>query len=212
VSIGAIKYGNRRVKVCWPGYFTGDFGGNTITLPPYYITAARCGMDGGLVVSQSCTNFSSSLPGISNIQLGTNFYFRKEQLDEIGGGGVDIAIQDTSMSQTIKSRHDLTSNMDAIEYREWSITKQADVAAKTYRSAVAPYVGKYNITDELIAFLSSVINIASSVLIKKTVVKSTQLDSVAQDDLVVDKINITVTITVFVAGNYFDITLNVKSK
>lgn len=212
IRIGAIKYGNRRIKVLWPSYFLGDVENETLTLPPYYIAAARCGMDGGIVASQSCTNYSFALPGVSNIQLGTNFYFKKEQLDEIGGGGVDIIIQDSSLSQTIKSRHDLTSNMDAIEYREWSITKQADVSAKTYRTAVSPYVGKYNITDDLIRFLSSVVNIATSVLIKQTIVKAAQLDSVARDELVVDKINIVITITVFVAGNYFDITLNVKSK
>jgi len=212
VRISSIKYGNRRIKVLWPSYFLGDVENETLTLPPYYIAAARCGMDGGIVASQSCTNFSLALPGISNIQLGTNFYFKKEQLDEIGGGGIDITIQDASISQTIKSRHDLTSNMDAIEYREWSITKQADVAAKTYRSAVNPYVGKYNITDDLLRFLSTVVNIATSVLIKQTIVKSAELDSVARDELVVDKINIVITITVFIAGNYFDITLNVKSK
>jgi len=212
VRISSIKYGNRRIKVLWPSYFIGDFENETLTLPPYYIAAARCGMDGGVVVSQSCTNYSFALPGISNIQLGTNSYFRKEQLDEIGGGGVDITIQDAFLSQTIKSRHDLTSNMDAVEYREWSITKQADVAAKTYRTAVSPYVGKYNITDDLLRFLSTVVNIATSVLIKQTIVKSAELDSVARDELVVDKINIVITITVFIAGNYFDITLNVKSK
>jgi hypothetical protein len=212
VRIGAIKYGNRRIKVLWPGYFIADFGGETYTLPPYYLAAARCGMDGGVVVSQSCTNYSFSIPGLSNIQLNTNFYFRKEQLDEIGGGGVDILIQDTSSSQTIKSRHDLTSNMDAIEYREWSITKQADVAAKTYRTSVSPYIGKYNITKELIQFLSSVVGISSAVLIKNTIVSNAETISIARDTLVVDKINMVITITVFVANNYIDITLNVKSK
>jgi hypothetical protein len=212
VRIGAINYGNRRVKVLWPGWFTADFGGLTYTLPPYYVAAARCGMDGGIVVSQSCTNYSYSIPGLSNIVLNTNFYFRKEQLDEIGGGGVDVAIQDTTPSQTIKSRHDLSSNMDAIEYREWSITKQADVAAKTYRASVNPYIGKYNITNELIQFLTGVIGIATAVLIKKTIIADSKTVSVAQDELVVDKINMVITITVFVANNYIDITLNVKSK
>jgi len=212
VKIGAIKYGNRRIKVMWPGYFIADFGGETFTLPPYYIAAARCGMDGAITVSQSCTNYTFSLPGLSNIQLNTNYYFRKEQLDEIGGGGVDIMIQDSSMSQTIKSRHDLTSNMDAIEYREWSITKQADSAAKLYRASVNPYVGKYNITDDLIQFLRSVLKIATDVLIKKTIIKKAEIISVAQDELVVDKINAVIAITVYIAGNYFDIILNIKSK
>jgi hypothetical protein len=102
--------------------------------------------------------------------------------------------------------------MDAIEYREWSITKQADSAAKLYRASVNPYVGKYNITDDLIQFLRSVLKIATDVLIKKTIIKKAEIISVAQDELVVDKINAVIAITVYIAGNYFDIILNIKSK
>lgn len=212
VRIGAIKYGNRRVSVIWPGWFNADFGGERYTLPPYYISAAIAGMDSGVIVSQSFTNRNFSIPGLSNIELNTNTYYRKTQLDEIGGGGVDIMIQDATITQSIKSRHDLTSNMDAIEYRERSITKQPDVAAKTIRTAVSPYTGKYNITPSLFQFLGKVCTIVTTKLVKKGILEKIALVSIARDEVIADKINFIFEATVFVAGNYYDITLIVKSR
>jgi hypothetical protein len=212
IMVSALGAGDRRIKVIWPGWFTADYNGTTYTLPPYYISAVRAGMDCGVIVSQSMTNYDVGLPGISNIQLNTNVYYRKADLDEIGGGGIDVQIQDSRVSQIIKSRHDLTTNMDAVEYREWSITKQADVAAKTIRKAVNPYIGKYNITDNLINFLYKVCNIVCTKLMKDGVLAKISVKSIARDDVIADKVNFTIEATVFVAGNYYDITLYVKSR
>jgi len=211
IRAGAIQYGNRRITTIWPGWFTAEFGGELFTLPPYYITAAIAGMDSNIPVAQSFTNMTFSIPGLSNISLNTNHYYRKLDLDEIGAGGVDIMIQDAAVSQSIKSRHDLTSNMDAILYRERSITKQADVAAKTIRAAIAPYVGRYNITKELFGFLGQVISIVIDRLQRENVLASIELKNIARDEVIVDKINIVLEATVFVAGNYYDVTLIVKS-
>jgi len=130
----------------------------------------------------------------------------------MGGGGVDVQIQDVRISQTIKSRHDLTGDMSAVELREWSITKQADVAAKTLRNATAPYIGKYNITNNLIKFLYKVCSVVCNKLLKDGILANISVKSIARDDVIVDKINFLVEATVFVAGNYYDITLYVKSR
>ena len=211
IRIGNIKYGNRRVKTIWPGWFTAEFGGTLYTLPPYYIAAAIVGNDSAIGVAQSFTNMTFSIPGLSNISLNTNHYFKKLDLDEIGAGGIDIMVQDSSVSQSIKSRHDLTSNMDAVLYREHSITKQADVAAKTIRASVAPYVGKYNITKELFNFMGQVIGIVVAKLLREGILADLSTKSIDRDEIIVDKINIVMEATVFVAGNYYDITLIVKS-
>jgi len=213
-AIKNIKYGNRRCKVIWPGWFQADFNDNTLSMvPPYYIAAARAGYDSLKNPSQSMTNSSYSIPGFSNYKLNTNFFFKKDDLDIIGGGGVDIQIQDSEISQSIYSRHDLTSNMDAIEYSEWSITKQADVAAKTYRSAYKPYPGKYNITPHLLEFARTIGDAVSKKIGDKgsKIVYSAQLISVARDELVKDKINFLVKLIVYVAANRYDITLEIKS-
>jgi hypothetical protein len=102
--------------------------------------------------------------------------------------------------------------MDAIEYRERSITKQADVAAKTIRSAVAPYIGKYNISAQLIQFLGQVSGIVCSKLVNDGIVAGMTVTSIQRDALIADKINFYITVTVFVAGNYYDITLLIVSR
>jgi len=213
-AIRNIRYGNRRIKAIWPGWFQADFNGETLeNVPPYYIAAAITGYDSLVNPSQSLTRFNFGIPGFSNYKLETNFYFWKDELDVIGGGGIDILVQDSQVSQSIYSRHSLTSNMDAIEYREWSITKQADVAAKTFRTAFAPYPGKYNITPALIEFLQTIGDAVSRKLGDSgdKIVYTAKVTSITRDTEIKDKINILIDITVYVAGNYYDITLNIKS-
>ena len=213
IAIAALSIANRRVKILWPGWFVAQ--GSTTdfkTFPPYYISATRSGLDSGVVPSQSFTNFPYSVTGLSNISLNTNLgLFDSDALDIIGGGGIDVQIQEVASSQTIKSRHDLTTDMTGIETREWSITKQVDVAAKTYRSAIKPYIGR-NITPKFLQFLGEVCSVVATTIIKGKIVRGASTATVVQDPLVVDKVNITVAISIFVAGNRIDITLNVLSR
>jgi hypothetical protein len=213
VRAGSIKYGNRRVTQIFPGWFYAEYNGTRMLMPPYFISAALAGADSGTLVSQSLTNSPFSIPGLSNIELNTNTYFKKLQLDEIGAGGVNIMIQDTAISQTIKSRHDLTTNMDAVQYRERSVTKQADVSAKTLRSAVDPYVGRYNVQDpNLFRFLGEVCSVVCTKLITDTIIYKIIVDSISRDEVIDDKINFFVTATAYIAGNYYDITMLVKTR
>ena len=212
IRIGAIKYGERRVKMIWPGWFQANFGQLRLFVPPYYISANRAGLDSGVIVAQSQTRGSISIPGLSNYDMKTNTYFRKSMLDEIGGGGVDIQVQDGPITQSFNSRHDLTTNMDTIEFREWSITKQVDVVAKTTRSALDPYIGRYNITNQLFQFIGTILNGTNSNLTKKGIVRRLEVLSVKQDDIVVDRINITMRVTVYIAGNYYVVDLIVVSR
>lgn len=210
--IAALSLGERRVSIVWPGWFTATYGDETTVFPPYFITAAIAGMDSSYIASQSFTNMPFTIPGLSSIVLGTNTYFKKLQLDTIGAGGIDIMIQDASTTNSIKSRHDLTTNMDSVQYRERSITKQADVCAKTIRASVSPYVGRYNITKQLFTFLGQVCSIASGRLIKDGVIKKLTIDSIKRDEVIDDKINFYLTATAYIAGNYYDITLTVTTR
>jgi len=211
IKIGNLGLGARRVTVIWPSWFWANYGDERVLVPPYFMAATIAGMDSLKIASQSFTNLDFGIPGLSNIQLDTNTYFRKLQLDEIGGGGVDLQIQDATITQSIKSRHDLTSDMSAVQVRERSITKQADVAAKTLRASISSYVGKYNVSPGLLTFLGSVLNIAAGKLEKDAIVAKLEISSVVQDEVIADKINIHAIATVFVAGNYFEITLVVVS-
>lgn len=211
IKIGALGLGERRVSIVWPGWFSADYGDESLTVPPYFMTAAIAGMDSGVIASQSFTNMPYAIPGLSNIQLNTGTYYRKTQLDEMGGNGIDVMIQEVSISQNIKSRHDLTTDNSAVELRERSITKQADTSAKTIRAAVAPYVGRYNITNDLLKFLGQVCSVVATKLTKEGIIQSLKIKSIKRDEVIADKINIFLEATVFVAGNYYDITMLVVS-
>ncbi len=212
IRIGALGIDERRVTIIWPGWFYADFGDDRLLLPPYFIAATIAGQDSGIIASQSFTNLPFGIPGLSNIQLDTATNYRKTQLDEMGGGGVDVLIQDSSITQTIKSRHDLTSNNDSVQFRERSITKQADVSAKAIRAAIAPYVGRYNITDDLFKFLGQVCSIVSTRLVKDGIIAALSVDKIERDEVIDDKINFFMTATAFVAGNYYDVTLLVQTR
>ncbi len=212
IKIGALGIGERRVTVVWPGWFSAYYGDESLTVPPYFITAALTGMDSSFIASQSFTNMPFSIPGLSNIQLDTSTNYRKLQLDEMAAGGIDVMIQDASISQSIKSRHDLTSDMSAVQLRERSITKQGDVVAKTIRNAVAPYVGRYNIGSDLFKFLGQVCSIAATKLKSDGVIESLKIDSITRDAVIDDKINIHLTARAFIAGNYYDITLLIVTR
>ena len=212
VKIGTLGMGQRRVTVLWPSWFEGKSGEDTITLPPYYLAAVVAGMDSGLSPSQDFTNYDTGIPGISNIKLNTNYYFTKRQLDEIGGGGVDVLIQSSQISSLIKSRDDLTSDNSSIEFSARSVTKQADVAAKTIRNAVAPYLGKYNITNNLLMFLGQICSIVATTLTKQDgVLSGFDIVSITRSEQVVNKVDFNVRATVFIAGKHFDITMLVVS-
>ena len=215
---GIGSAGNRRITAIWPSWFQADGSdGVTRSFPPYYIASAIAGNDSGYVASQSFTNLNYGIPGLSNISLNTNFNYRKDMLDIIGGGGVDIQIQDASVSPTtIKSRHDLATDMSSVEFRERSVTKQVDGVAKAYRAATNPFIGQYNINgpagEKLIGFLQKVSSILSSALIQAKTCAGCQLNSITRDTDVADKLNWDVSVTVYIAGNYYAINLNVLSR
>ena len=133
-------------------------------------------------------------------------------MDEIGGGGIDLMIQDAAVTQSIKSRHDLTSDMSAVQLRERSITKQADVSAKTIRAAVAPLVGRYNITSELLRFIGQICSNVATKLKTDGVIQGLKVNGVKRDEVIDDKINIFLEARAFIAGNYYDITLLVVTR
>jgi hypothetical protein len=64
----------------------------------------------------------------------------------------------------------------------------------------------------LLQFLGKVCNIAATLLEKKGIVADVEIISIKQDENVVDKVNFNIKTTVFVAGNYYDITLLVVSR
>jgi hypothetical protein len=218
-KIGQASLEDRRIKVIFPGYFYATYKNVEYLFPSYYIAATRAGMDNAVPVSRSMTRENIAVVGLSNFRLMTTFdKWSRDNLNDIAGGGFDIQMQPSSTSQVFFSRHDVTTDLtvtdsDSVVHKEWSITKQADLCAKTVRKNLDPYISKYSIDSKgnLFKFLSKVVSLTSSTL-QKNVINEMKLVSMERDPIQADKINIIVSITVFVPDNYIDVTLLIKSR
>lgn len=118
-------------------------------VPGYYFACAYAGATQGEDPQQGFTN--KSFAGFTKVLM-TNDYFTESQLNVIASGGTAIVTQENNGAM-LSVRHQLTTNMDTLEFREYSITKIVDYCAKSARSSFRPYIGRYNVTDALIDIL-----------------------------------------------------------
>lgn len=143
----AAGFGSKRVIVVFP---TVVKVGST-SFDPMYAAAALAGVISG--VSPQVPLSNTSLSGFDGRQY-SNDYFTEEYLDYIAGGGNCILVQETDGGALI-IRHQLTTDVSTLDTREISRVKNVDYVAKYLRNMVKPYLGKYNVTEELLTLLKS---------------------------------------------------------
>ena len=68
----------------------------------------------------------------------------------MAGGGVWIVVQD-ALSGPLTTRHQLSTDVSAIQKREFSITKAVDFTAKFLRNRLKPLIGRNNITENFMS-------------------------------------------------------------
>ena len=137
----------------------------------------------------------------------SNKYFRPSMLDVMAEGGVYIIIQEIPESIPY-TRHQLSTDMTTIEFRELSICKDVDYIAKYFRNNLRPYIGRFNITPE---YLNQVRTVAQAILrdlsrngqtMPGTVIKQLIQDPDRPDSVILD-----LTIKVPYPANYIRVTL-----
>jgi len=134
----------KRVGIIWPPYTTASPDGTSELVEGYFICAALAGSISALPAQQGFTNLK--LSGFDRLSFSNLGYFKDSQLDTMASGGVMIFTQ-TSTDALIQCRHQLMTNMSAIEYRELSIVKNVDYIAKLLRARIRPFIGIWNITS-----------------------------------------------------------------
>lgn len=146
----AIAYGeksavfaNRRIYHVWPDVIENESG---VQIDGVYLCAAIAGLISGVVPQQGLTNVA--IEGFSEVSRTTE-YFSFSQLNEMAERGTWIVAQDHA-SGTIYTRHQLSTNMTSVDTRELSITKSIDAISFVYYSALAPYIGRANITPRFL--------------------------------------------------------------
>jgi hypothetical protein len=147
-----------------------------------------------------------SIPGVQEL-VHSNTYFLPDQLNTIAEGGNTILIQRTK-STPCYVRHQLTTNMASIEERELSITVAVDYCAKVMRIGLRPYIGKHNITDELLTQLRGIAESLLRALVEGFVVRQgSTLERLEQNTDRPDEVDLDISLIVFYPCNRINVTL-----
>lgn len=210
----AKTIGNKRVTMVRPEAcyltYTDKTGASPVDVqiraPMYYGAAALAGYRSTLSASQPVTNLA--VPGVDKLDTAST-YFSPDQLNTIAEGGNLILFQPTRGSNVVV-RHQLTTDRSTIENQEESIISAVDYAAKYYREAMRPFIGKNNITAELLTQLRGIGESVNRALVEGRIVNkgSRFLDLVQNADRP-DSVDITVRVQPLYPCNAIDITMNV---
>ena len=137
---------------------------------------------------------------------GASDYWSETDLNTMAGGGTYI-IDQAVPSAPISSRHQVSTNVTSIAYRELSVTKSLDFTAKFIRDGIRPYIGVNVITPAFLKLLNSVLVSQGLFLVREGTLNDFKVVSVAQDTINADTINVTVNVLVKYPVNYIKIKL-----
>ena len=172
------------------------------SLPGYYACASIVGMVAAQPPQQGFTNFP--VAGITGT-VGSEKFSRK-QLNVMAGGGTYILWQETPQA-AVSCRHQVSTDLTSVEYRELSITKSVDYTAKFMRSTVRNYIGVNNVTDSFLDLLSATMSGLLQFLVGSGVLRSADINNIIQDEKNPDTVLIDITLLVNYPANYIRITL-----
>jgi hypothetical protein len=130
--------------------------------PGYYLACAVGGMTAGLPSQQGFTNLT--IGGIEKL-FASNFYFTIAQIDELSAAGWYVFIQDTPISLPY-TVHQLTTDPDTLESGEYSLVKNFDFVAQTFKNALDQFLGKYNVIPETLDLVSDTLRVTGDALIR----------------------------------------------
>lgn len=161
VKAASEVFGSNRVWHIQPDTVGVSIQGVTKYLPGYYLCCGLAGMVAGFPVQQGFTNIG--VAGIVDLK-NSNFYFSKAELGTMAEGGTCLFVQETQ-SGIPYCRHELTTDVTVLEYREILVVKNWDYLSYFYYDKLKGFIGRYNITNDTINLIRQTI-IAASELVK----------------------------------------------
>ena len=212
VAAAAGHYDNRRVISIfpWVAYSAG------VAQTSEFIAAAVAGLISSTPPQQGLTTIE--LNGFDDIPL-TYSTFSTDQLNTMAAGGAFIVMQD-SVGGAVYIRHQITSaSPDGnLLTAELSITRDLDAISYYFANTLAPYVGRYNITDELLTVISTQIQnglnylgsaqVAAGLLGPMVILGSnTKINSVVQHPTLLDHILASVDLELPIPANVIQLQL-----
>jgi hypothetical protein len=183
--------------------------GATKYLPGYYLAAALAGMGAGFPVQQGFTNIG--VAGISDLKHST-FYFSRTDLGTMASAGTLLFAQD-SQGGLAYCRHELTTDMSTLEYRELLKVKNWDFLSYYYYDKLKSFIGSWNITADSISIIRQTIIAASELVKSKKLPKigaplvGYTVNSVAQNKVNKDNLDVSLSIAIVDPMNYINMHL-----
>jgi len=208
-SSGNPNSGPRRVRNVFPSSYTDA---NGLTVNGYFAAAALAGLRSGSVPHQSLTN--TQVIGPVAVPLVTQTY-TVTQLNQLAAAGVWILTQDAT-GGTVYTRQQLTGDSSSLNYREDSVTANVDSVSYSLQSALAPFIGIYNISPSALLTIKTAVDTELRYLLNNTYTTRAgnqllgyEIVSIAQDPTFQDRVNVTVTLTVPYPVNNISVTLSI---
>lgn len=215
----ASSYASKRTLLVWPPKADWlDADGNIVTLEGSENAAAVAAAMSNYPAQQSFTNLPFAGP---HKLYYSNTYFTPAQLNRLSDAGVFVLVQD-AVGANVYARHQKTTSTVSIQEQEFSITKAVDKLSLDMFSIVKPFIGKYNITPELLTQLDDITETylfnaksqkaayCGSLIIGYTNKKIRANLQGQNTDLTVGTIEIAVTVEVGYPANYIDIKIYVQ--
>jgi hypothetical protein len=183
--------------------------GVTKFLPGYYLCAALSGMVAGFPVQQGFTNIG--VAGIADLK-NSNFHFSKAELNRMAEAGTCLFVQE-SQGGLPYCRHELTTDMTVLEYREMLVVKNWDYLSYFYHDKLKGFIGSWNITSDTMNTIRQTITAASELVKAKKLPKigapllGYKINKLEQNAFNKDNLDVELAISVVYPLNYLNLHL-----
>lgn len=205
-------FNSKRIWHIQPDSISADVEGTTQAgLPGYYLACVVAGTCAGEAVQQNMTNFPVS--GVIDLQH-SNYYFRRSQLRMMAGAGTSFYIQSVEGGVPF-STHALTTELTALATREQMKVKNLDFLSYYFKNLIKPYVGTWNITEDLLVSVRGSIEAGAALLMDKKLPRigaplvGYEIVYLEQNPVNKDRVRAKIRVALVDPANYFDIDLEV---
>jgi hypothetical protein len=202
-------FGSNRVIHIQPDTVAVNVDGRKVIVPGYYLACAVSGLVAGMPAQQGFTNMG--IAGVSDL-YNSNFYFTRAQMNAMAEAGTFLFVQETTGSLPYV-RHELTTDMSVLEYRELQQVKNWDFVSYFFLDKLKAFIGKWNITEDTIGTIRQTINASSEMLKAQKLPRigapllSAVIDSLAQNATNQDNLDCRLTIKIPKTLNYLNLYL-----
>ena len=198
----ATSKASKRINVIYPDSATLMFSDGKIrTVGGAVLAAAFAGAE--TVLSPQNSRTRMPLKGFVQLQ---GVRMTRTQMNTIASCGVTLLTQATTNADVVV-RHQLTTDMSNVQTRETSITDIGDTCAKMLRNSVEQYIGKYNITPDVVTRIDGTLKATIAALKSAGVINDGKINALMQDANNPDTLIVSASVLPPYPCNYIDISL-----